>query len=211
MTFYEHAMLGATLALAAGGQRRHGWGLVATAAVAAALPDWDGLSLLLGGEAYAKVHRTWGHNFLAASLAGAACGLAGYLCHRSTGFRQCTQALLERLEKRKPQQPGEPSPFSAGALSVWLLVGVLAALSHLPADLIYGGSPGMPDWPLKLLWPFSLHEWAWPILTWGDLVPTLLFVAEMFALYRRPARARLTAGLTLLALSAYLVVRAARA
>ena len=48
MTFYEHAMLGATLALVAGLQRRHGWRIVAMAAVAAVLPDWDGLTIVLG-------------------------------------------------------------------------------------------------------------------------------------------------------------------
>jgi membrane-bound metal-dependent hydrolase YbcI (DUF457 family) len=209
MTFYEHAMMGATLALAAGAQRQQGWGLVATAAVAAALPDWDGVSLLLGGESFAKIHRTWGHNLLAASLAGAACGILGYLCHLSSRVRRDARALLERLQASKPQAVSEPVPFSAGALGVWFLVGMLAALSHLPADLIYGGSPGEPDWPVKLLWPFSSREWAWPILAWGDLVPAALFVVEMFALYRWPARARLAAGLTVLALAVYLIVRAA--
>jgi hypothetical protein len=86
-------------------------------------------------------------------------------------------------------------------------MGVLASLSHLPADLIYGGSPGTPDWPLPLLWPFSPREWGLPLLTWGDLGPTLLFLAEMFALYRWPARAPLLAWLTFLALMSYLASR----
>jgi hypothetical protein len=205
MTFYEHAMLGATFALAAGARRRHGWGLIAAAGVAAALPDWDGLSLLFGGEAYGAVHRTWGHNLLAACLAGVACGVAGYLCHRSTRVRRYTQSLLERLEAGKSPLPTEP--FAASTPSVWVAVGVLAALLHLPADLIYGSAPGVKDWPLKPLWPFSPREWAWPVLAWGDLVPTALFVAEMFALYRWPARARLVAALTLLVMAGYIAVR----
>jgi hypothetical protein len=208
MTFYEHAMLGGTLALVGGAQKRQGWGLVATAAVAAALPDWDGASLLFGASAYAAVHRTWGHNLLAASVAGGACGIAGYLCHLSTRVRLGTRALLERLEARK-LPAGESVSFAAHALGLWLLVGVLAGLSHLPADLIYGLAPGVPDWPPKLLWPFSDREWTLPILAWGDLGPTALFVAEMFALYRWPARSRLLAALTLLALAAYLTARRA--
>jgi len=206
MTFYEHAMLGATLALAGGARRRQGWGLVATAAVAAALPDWDGLTLLFGGAAYAAAHRTWGHNLLAATLAGAACGAIGYLCHHSTRLRSGAQTFLELLEAGKVPA-AKPVPFAPSALAVWLAVGVLAGLTHLPADLIYGGGTGVRDWPLKLLWPFSAREWSWPVLVWGDLGPTALFVAEMFALYRWPARSRLLAALTLLALAAYVAAR----
>ena len=57
-------MLGGTLALAAGAHRRHGWPVVLTAAAAAALPDWDGLSLAFGPTAYTAAHRIWGHNVL---------------------------------------------------------------------------------------------------------------------------------------------------
>ena len=52
MTTYDHAMLGVCGVLATGCQRRYGWPLVATAAVAAVLPDWDGLSLLFGAAAF---------------------------------------------------------------------------------------------------------------------------------------------------------------
>lgn len=200
-------MLGGTLTLAAGGQRRHGWGLVAMAAVAAALPDWDGLSILFGGEAYGAVHRLWGHNLLVAAVTGAICGAAGYWCRQSARVQRGARSLLERLEKR-PVPAFAPLAFSGQAQSVWVLVGVLAALSHLPADFLYGSAAGVADWPVRLQWPFSPRAWAWPILAWGDLGPTAIFIVEMFALYRWPARARLVAGLTLLALAGYLAVRA---
>jgi hypothetical protein len=208
MTFYEHAMLGATLALAGGAHRRHGWGLVATAAVAAALPDWDGLSLLFGPTAYAGVHRLWGHNVLAAVVAGAVVGSAGYLCALSSRLRAKTLAALGRLEPRWKTAAALPDAFSGRGLAVWVCVGVLAASTHLPADLIYSGAPGLPDWGLKFLWPFSQREWSYPVVPWGDLATTLVFVAEMFALLRWPGRAQLIAVASLLAVAAYVAVRA---
>jgi len=57
VTVYEHMMVGASLALGAGLHYKHGWRIVGLAAVAAALPDWDGLSFLFGSQAYAKAHR----------------------------------------------------------------------------------------------------------------------------------------------------------
>src|SRR5919201_1944561 len=78
MTVYDHAMAGLSLALAAGLHRRYGWSIAVLAGVAAALPDWHGLSILFGPGAYAHVHRVWGHNLLAASVLG---GLAGGLTY----------------------------------------------------------------------------------------------------------------------------------
>src|SRR4051812_14031901 len=88
MTFYEHAMLGGTLALAPGAQRRHGWPVVLMAGLAAPLPDWAGRSLALGPLAYASVLRVWGHNLLAAALAGGLTGCLALLCQRSAHARK---------------------------------------------------------------------------------------------------------------------------
>jgi hypothetical protein len=66
-------------------------------------------------------------------------------------------------------------------------------------------------WPLPLLWPFSTREWALPLIPWGDPLLTLIFLAEMFALYRWPSRTRLVSCTTLLALGGYLGLRAALA
>jgi hypothetical protein len=84
---------------------------------------------------------------------------------------------------------------------------MLAGLSHLPADLVCGGTRDRPDWPLPLLWPFSHQGWAYPILDWGDLGPVLIFIGAMFALYHWPARAQLIACASLLALAGYLATR----
>src|SRR5262249_8127619 len=170
----------------------HGWALVAVAAAAAAVPDWDGLSLTFGAAAYARVHRAWGHNILVAGISGALVGGAGYLLHLSARVRRAAIRL----------QPGPPCPavlppFSAARLAAWGVVGVLAALSHLPADVVYSGHRQMRSWPIQLLWPFSDEGWVWPLVAWGDMTTTLLFVAEMFALYRWPGRAQVIGGAAL--------------
>ena len=199
MTVYEHAMLGATIALAAGTRRRHGWGIVGTAALAAALPDADGLSILFGAEAYSRIHRVWAHNILVVSLLGLVTGAGGYglsLSGRLTRFARPVPA--------KSTPPAPASVFSFHGLAVWMCVGLLASLSHLPADLVYAGAPGYTTWPVPLLWPFSAQGWALPVVPWGDLGVTLIFVAEMFALYRWTSHARLIAWTTLAAVLAYI-------
>jgi membrane-bound metal-dependent hydrolase YbcI (DUF457 family) len=200
MTTYEHAMLGATLALAVGcHRRREDWLLVAVAGAAAAAPDWDGLSLAFGAEAYARAHRTWGHNLLAASVAGLAVGAAGYLCHLSARVQR---AVARMRSKSSPADIVVPA-FSCRGLARWAVVGWLAALSHLPADLVYSGHPQLRSWPIQVFWPFSTEGWVWPLVSWGDLTTTFLFIAEMFVLYRWPKHAQLIAVLTLVLVHAY--------
>jgi membrane-bound metal-dependent hydrolase YbcI (DUF457 family) len=199
MTTYEHAMFGASLALFAGMRRRHGWELVATAAVAAALPDWDSLSILFGATAYSNAHRLWGHNLLAAGLGGAVTGIVGFLAARSNRVRSF---LI-----RPPAVASPPPPRTAATLFLWIIVGTLAGLSHLLADIVFNGGTGLPAWPVKLLWPFSPEEWALPIVPWGDVTVTALFIGEMFALYRWRGYDQAIAALTLAAASAYLLIR----
>ncbi len=203
MTVFEHAMFGVNLALTAGVQRRHGWGPVGAAAVAAALPDWDGLSILLGGSAFAAAHRVWGHNLLAAGLSGAAVGVIALLVVRSDRVRA-------RLVRPGAPLPASP-PRSLATPAMWAVVGALAGLSHLPADIVFNGGNGLSPWPVPLLWPFRPDGWAAPIVPWGDLTVTVLFVGEMFALYYWPGRERAIAALALAAGSAYLAVRAVTA
>jgi inner membrane protein len=84
---------------------------------------------------------------------------------------------------------------------------MLAGLSHLPADIVFNGGTGLSVWPVPLLWPFSQQGWALPIVPWGEVTVTVLFIGEMFALYRWPRRDRVIAALTLAAGSAYLLAR----
>jgi membrane-bound metal-dependent hydrolase YbcI (DUF457 family) len=197
MTVYEHAMLGVNLSLFAGLRRRYGWWLVAVAGVAAALPDWDGLSIAFGPTAYARAHRVWGHNLLVAGLAGLSVGIVGWLVTRSSRV----QTLAARYSVAAPRSPG------VSGVVVCSFTGMLAGLSHLPADVVFNGGRDLPAWPVPLLWPFDSRGWAVPVVPWGDIVVTLLFTAGMFALYRWPARDRAIAALTLAAASAYLLAR----
>lgn len=203
MTVFEHAMLGASLGLAADMQKRYGWRVIGMAALAGALPDWDGLSILFGPEAYARAHRVWGHNLLVTAMGGL---LIAWLEYRFCLFSRCVQSIARRL-------PGLVLPAvalvkpergkSLKDLGCWLALGLTAGYSHLLADYFYSGHPGLHTWGLPLLWPFSNRVWAGPTVAWGDLGATLIFVAEMFALYRWPVRARLIAWLALAAVAAY--------
>ena len=50
------------------------------------------------------------------------------------------------------------------------------------------GHATLDDWGLPLLWPFSDRRWVFPMVRWGDAVPTAIFVAGMFAMVRWPGR-----------------------
>jgi membrane-bound metal-dependent hydrolase YbcI (DUF457 family) len=162
MTTFEHALLGVTAALASGLDRRYGWPIVAVAGAAAVSPDWDGLSLLLGAAAYAQVHRAWGHSLLIACLVGAAVGAVDFRWHVSLRLKRWLAAWV-----RMPPSPDEGSAYR-GPVAVWMVVGALAALTHLAADLVVSGAETANDWGLKLLWPISHREWVYPLVRWGD-------------------------------------------
>ena len=85
--------------------------------------------------------------------------------------------------------------------------GAGASLSHLAADLVYSSHPRMQDWPLRLLWPFSPRDFAFPVVHWGDVGATIIFVVEMFALVRWPTRAQPIACLSLAGVCLYLAIR----
>lgn len=199
MTPFEHAMTGASLALALGTQRRHGWGIVLTAATAAALPDLDGLGILFSPSAYETAHRVWGHNLLVAGAGGAVVGAIGYVCQRSTRVRTWVQARW-----RLPSTAPPPSGFIP--MLTWLAVGALAGLSHLATDLVFSGTTSS-SWPIALFWPLASQRYAVPIVPWGDLGATLIFIATMFALYRWRGREQLIASAALVAVTAYVALR----
>lgn len=196
-------MLGATLALAGGLHQRHGWRIAGMAAIASALPDWDGLSILFGPVAYAQGHRTWGHNVFAAVFLGGLTGGLAYLFSLTRRFQSISTATIRKLIPQAPPPPSQCSVFSASAVVAWTLMGAIASLSHLPADLVYSGHRDLPDWPMPLLWPLSNQGWSLPIVPWGDLGATVIFIGEMFVLYRWPRHTRLIAWLTLAAVVAY--------
>lgn len=204
MTTFEHAMLGATGAMAAGLHRR-GWEIVALATVAAVLPDWDGLSLLLGASAFDQFHRVLGHSVFTATLIA----LGGTLAEYHFRLLPRCRALLARYVQGIPDQPAcsKESSSSVKELCLWLIVAVLATASHLVADILVSGHATLSDWGLKLFWPFSDRAYAFPVIHWGDPLPTVILIAGMFAMLRWRARVQGLAALTLVALVGYIALR----
>jgi membrane-bound metal-dependent hydrolase YbcI (DUF457 family) len=204
MTIYEHAMVGVCGALAAGLQRRHGWQIVAWAGAAAVLPDWDGLSLLLGPQCFAAGHRLWGHNLL---LAGVIAAIVAWVAYQTDVVTRLQALLARRFDAFRAGGGSVERPQGAGELALWIVVGVLASYSHLLADIVFNGSATLPPWGVPLFWPFGDAAWAYPLVSWGDIGASVIFAAGMLAMLRWPARLRLIAAASLLAVALYLVAR----
>ena len=205
LTAYDHVMVGANLALLAAQQRRYGWSIVTMSAVAAALPDWDGLTILSGGELYARVHRVWGHNITVASALGAAAGAIGYLVYLR-GWWGKIGRLLPSSTTVKSALASSPV-FRLSQLATWWVFGTIACLSHLAFDLVYSRHAALTPWPLALLWPFSARTWVYPVVPYGDLGATAIFIVEMFVLCHRPSRATPIAWITMGLVLAYIGLR----
>ena len=205
MTVYEHALVGVDGALAAGLHRRYGWQIVAWAACAAVLPDWDGLTLLLGPSWYALGHRVWGHNVLVAGIL-AAC-VSG-LVWRLDPMTSARSWLARRWAAFRADDLAETAARAApGGVAVWVTVGVAAAYSHLLADLVFSRGAGLPVWGVPLFWPFDRTDRAYPLVPWGDVGATVILASGMFAMLRWPARTRPIAFGALAAVVAYAAAR----
>ena len=202
MTVFEHFLMGGSLGLAAGLHRRFGWQPVALSAVAATLPNWDGLSILFGRGAFATSHRVWGHSLLTAGAAGV---LAGVLAYQFNVFGRLQRWGARRFLKEIPP-PVEHPGFSVPTLAVWALVGLLAVYSHLLADYFYPGYPYLQTWPIQLLWPVGDKGWSAAIVPGGRLETVGIFVVGMFAVWRWPRHAQSIACLSLICLAIYVAV-----
>lgn len=203
MTTYEHAMVGICGALAAGLHRRHGWQIVAWAGVAAVLPDWDGLTILLGSHCFAEGHRLWGHNLLVAGLVAAVFSAVAYQTDVASRSRKWLAKRWKFLADR--EGTAETPKRGVAECCLWICVGVAAAYSHLAADLIISAGTDLPTWGVPLLWPWTNETWAYPMAPWGNPGPTLIFAASMFAMLRWKTRLQTIALGSLLAVAAYLI------
>jgi len=206
MTTYEHAMVGVTAAAAAGLHLRYGWRIVAVAALAAISPDWDALTIFGSLALFDQGHRVWGHNVFVAPLVGA---LIGELDYRFDVTGRAGRGLGRYIKAGSRKQPiGEDASVPIqSSRAAWLIVAALAALSHLPADLVVSGTATLSDWELQLLWPFSKQGWVYPLVRWGDPGMSILFALGMLAMAQWPARVRGTAAMTLALVIAYIVLR----
>jgi len=204
MTIFEHAMVGIDGALAAGLHCRYGWPIVALAGFTAVLPDWDGLTILLGPSFYAQGHRVWGHNLLVAGLLALSVSGLAYRFNMPIKIQRWIGRHWRALDFK-----GDMACVSAGTggWPLWLTVGVLATYSHLLADMVFSAGRNMPVWGVPLVWPFSAAAWAYPLVLWGDIGATLIFIAGMFAMLRWRAATRTIAVCTLGLVISYVVVR----
>lgn len=90
---------------------------------------------------------------------------------------------------------------------LWATTAIMAALTHLPADMVVSGSAIYSDWEVKALWPFSDRGWVWPCVPWGDVGITVLFILGSATMIARPQHTRIFAALTLAAVLSYIVMR----
>jgi len=206
MTLYEHAMVGIDGALALGLHRRWGWPIVAMAACASVLPDWDGLMLCWGARScYAQGHRGWGHNLLVATLVAA---IAAWLAWRYNIITRARAALGRRWSVLAAEgDTAAPPSQSWRDCLAWIAVAMVAAGIHLLGDALFSVGHDLPEWGVPLLWPFSSRDFAWPRVPWGDIGATLILVAGMFAMVRWPRRIRPIAAGTLAMLVGYIALR----
>jgi membrane-bound metal-dependent hydrolase YbcI (DUF457 family) len=205
MIVYEHAMIGIDGALALGLERRQGWQIVALAGIAAVLPDVDGLTILFGIQCYSDGHRVWAHNLLVAAMTAA---IVSVVMCRTDILTQGRDWLGKRVAAFSDRDSA-PVQASRGwaTLGLWLTVGIAAAYSHLLADMAASIGRDMPVWGVPLLWPFSDRAFAMPLIRWGDVGPTLILAAGMFAMLRWQKRTQSIAIGALAATAAYLLIR----
>ena len=203
MTVYEHAMIGINGTLAMGLHRRHGWQIVALAGFAAVLPDFDGLTILLGPYWYAEGHRLWGHNLLVAGLVAAVVSAIAYQTDAPT---KAQRWLAKRWKMFSVCGDLETPSHRRGELCLWIVVGVVAAYSHLLMDILFSGGRNLPIWGVPLFWPFTSTAWAYPLVPWGNIGATVILAGSMFAMLRWRPWIRTIATGSLIAVVAYMVI-----
>jgi membrane-bound metal-dependent hydrolase YbcI (DUF457 family) len=191
MEYFDHAMVGATLAVASGMQRRHGWPALLLAALAGMAPDWDALSKYLSPPSYRAVHRAWGHNLFSVTLVGAALGGLAFLIESS-------------LRRR-----GLAATGAGARAGPWILLGVLIAWTHPLLDMLYCGPGRNAEWPVRLLWPIASGGFAAPMVPWSDRGATALLAGGLLLISLARGWRQAAACVSLVLLGGYITVRGA--
>jgi len=206
MTTIEHAFLGVDAVLATGLTRWYGWKLATVAGVIATLPDWDGLTLLWSVNLFDTAHRCWGHSIFVCMLLSALFASGDY---RFDGINRIGWFFLKRFQGKgmAPDTFVLRNHFSWAATLVWVTVGVFAGFTHLIGDIIVSGHQSLQNWGIKVLWPLSDHEVAYPLIPWGDVGVSVIFSLGLFAMLRWQTRVRPIAIVTLVAVALYVAFR----
>lgn len=210
MTTLEHAMVGANLVLGSGLHRSWGWQLVALGGFCALLPDWDGLTILWSVPLFDTAHRVWGHALLPCFVITTIFALLDYRCDFMTRcarfFVRWSKVKIPAIEER-PELLQLRKTFPFRGICVWMIVGIVAACSHLLADLVVSGTATLADWELKLFWPFSDRGFVYPLVPWGDVGNMLILILGMFAMLRWKNHVQSIAVCSLLGVVGYSLIR----
>ena len=205
MTTLEHAMLGINGVLAVGLDRRWGWQLCAMAATAAVLPDWDGMTILGSVSLFDMGHRVWGHALL---ICVPLAMLFASLDYRYDLMTRCARGFIRVTHLAVPDaQLTVRTTFVGRGFFVWMIVAIVATLSHLLGDVIVSGTAELSDWAIRPLWPFRDQGIVYPLVPWGDPGITILFVIGMFAMLRWKKRLQSIAIVTLVGIAIYAGIR----
>ncbi|HUG71137.1 MAG TPA: metal-dependent hydrolase [Pirellulaceae bacterium] len=201
MTTPEHTLVGIHTAFALGVHRRFGWPAVTMAGVASNVPDLDGLPMLLDMQRFEAGHRVWGHNVLAILISSVLLGWSQSKYHWIERLWKLVQRMLSI-----PQGTAIPDSRSVAAIAI-VGIAFFAQTIHLPCDMVVSGGHGLSDWPIQPLWPFSGTEFVFPLIPWGDIGPTVILMAGIIWIAKRPTNLSTISVCTLIALTFYLVAR----
>lgn len=201
MTSPEHTLVGILGGLSLGLHTRLGWTAIAFAAVVSNVPDLDGLPMLVDMQRFESGHRVWGHNLFAISVSAL---LLAALQYRF-GWIEWIAVKL------KPIMPADIRSLEASdtirvGFFVLVLIGLVFQCVHLLCDMTVSGGQGLSDWPVKPFWPFSDTEFAFPLIPWGDVGPTVIMMLAVI-LIAKFGKARRTAILALALLCGYMLCR----
>ena len=205
MTTLEHAFVGANFVLASGFHRRFGWQLAAAGGVAAVLPDWDGITICWSVSLFDAAHRCWGHGLLPCVLVAMVFAVCDY---RFDIMSRLARFFVKWLRVQVAMEPLETRRhFTMSGLFAWIVLAIIASLSHLAADVVVSGTATLSDWDVKIFWPFSERGVVYPLVPWGDVGNMAILLIGMFAMLRWKNRVQLIATLTLLGVIGYTSVR----
>jgi hypothetical protein len=138
-------------------------------------------------------------------LVGLAIGLLDYRFDLVTRIGRKLVKLL-RLDL-PPDSLAVRQERAGGGYALCGAIAVVAALAHLPADLVVSGTADYSDWRVQLLWPLSNRGWIYPRVPWGDIGITLIFAAGVMFMVMRPRKIRWIAAASLVAVVAYIALR----
>ena len=177
MTTPEHTLVGILGAMAMGLHARMGWAVIAFAAVASNVPDFDGLPMLYDMERFEAGHRVWGHNFFAivasASLLAASQHFFGWI-----------EWTAQRTSSLFPSDITVPTTTERNRIGLTTLfaVGVFFQCVHLLCDMLVSGGQGLSDWHVKPFWPMNNSAFVYPLLPWGDIGPTAIMMGGVIGI-----------------------------